>query len=230
MSNTIPNHVGIIIDGNRRWAKQRNLPSFEGHKKGYENVGVIARHAFERGVKILSIYAFSTENWKRSKEEVSYLMNLLKLMFSRDTDKLVEDGIRLKVSGSRDKLDQDLLDLIDTSQYKTKDGTKGILNICFNYGGHQEIIEAVKKIINSRASAETVTEDLIKSYLYTADLPDPDFIIRTSGEQRLSGFLTWQSVYSELYFPSKHWPEFSDKDFDGALEEFNQRQRRFGGN
>jgi len=230
MSDKIPNHIGIIIDGNRRWAKQRNLPSLEGHKKGYENVGTISRHAFKRGVKILSIYAFSTENWKRSKEEVSYLMDLLRLMFSKEADKLVKENVRLKVSGSRDKLDQDLLKLIDESQAKTKNGTKATLNICFNYGGHQEIVDAVKKIINNGINAEAVTEDLINSYLYMADIPNPDFIIRTSGEQRLSGFMTWQSVYSEFYFPSKHWPEFSTDDFDLALEEFNQRQRRFGGN
>jgi len=206
------------------------LPSLEGHRQGFENVKTISRHAFERGVKILSIYAFSTENWKRSQEEVAYLMDLFRLMFSQEIDRFVKEGIKLKISGSRDKVAPDILSLIDKGQEKTKNCTKAVLNICFNYGGHQEIVEAVKEIIKNNVSADDITEDLINSYLYTAGLPNPDLIIRTSGEQRLSGFLTWQSVYSEFYFVKKHWPEFSPEELDLALVEFSRRQRRFGGN
>ncbi len=229
-NNLIPEHVAIIIDGNRRWAKARNLPTFEGHRIGFEKVKEIAEYALEKGVKIMTIYAFSTENWKRSQDEVNYLLGLFKILLEKEANYLLKKGIRLQVLGDRKALSKDLQAAIIHAEEYTSKAEKGILNICFNYGGRDEIVKAVQKIVASRVAEADITEDLIKQNLYTKNIVDPDFIIRTSGEQRLSGFLTWQSVYSELYFAQKMWPEFDKSDFDLALEEYSNRQRRFGGN
>lgn len=228
MSKLIPKHIGIILDGNRRWARERNLPSIEGHRQGFENVKTIARHAFDRGVKILTLYAFSTENWKRSKEEVDYLMDLFKLLVTTEISKLAKEGVKVNIFGRRSDFDEGLQKYIKQAEEQTKDNDKAILNICLSYGGHDEIVRAVNKIL--QAGEAEVTEELIEKNLDSAGLPDPDLIIRTSGEQRLSGFLTWQSVYSEFYFPEVHWPAFDKKDFDIALDVFAKRKRRFGGN
>lgn len=225
-----PQHIGIILDGNRRWAKENNLPSFEGHRRGFENIKNIAGHAFDQGVKILTVFAFSTENWKRSVEEVSYLMDLFKMVATKELKFLVEKKVKLQILGDMSAFDNDLQDKLKKALIDTANNDQGIFNICLNYGGREEIVEAVKKIVKSGNKAEDINKDLISQNLYTAGLSDPDLIIRTSGEQRLSGFLTWQSVYSELYFVKKHWPDFSTKDFDEALLEFANRQRRFGGN
>lgn len=226
----IPKHIGIIMDGNRRWAKKRGLPTLLGHKKGYEIAMKVGEWCLNRGVKILTIYAFSTENWNRSKKEVSYLMMLLKNALTKEVEKLHNKGIQIRVIGIRKGLAKDILEAIKNATERTKNNTRGILNIAINYGGRIEIVEAVKKIVQKRYLSSQITENLISENIFTAGLPDPDLIIRTSGEQRLSGFLTWQSVYSELLFITKHWPEFTEKDIDYAIEEFSRRNRRFGGN
>ncbi len=226
----IPQHIGIIIDGNRRWARAHNLPTFEGHRIGFDKVKEIADYALGKGVKIMTIYAFSTENWKRAEDEVNYLLALFKILLEKEVDFLLKKGIRLQILGDRLGLSEDLQKAIIKAEEATSSADKGILNICFNYGGRDEIVKAVKKIVDSKIPVTDITEDTIKENLYTKNIIDPDFIIRTSGEQRLSGFLTWQSVYSELYFAKKMWPEFEPEDFDLALEEYSNRQRRFGGN
>ncbi|MFA6252725.1 MAG: polyprenyl diphosphate synthase [Patescibacteria group bacterium] len=225
----VPNHIGIIIDGNRRWAKAHNLPTLEGHRVGSDKVKEIAEYALAKGVKILTIFAFSTENWKRSEEEVNYLFKLFSTFLDKETNNLAEKGIKLQILGDKTRFSTDLQRAIANSEEKTTEVKKGILNLCVNYGGRDEIINAVKNIIKNKIPASEITEELFSKNLYTSNLPDPDFIIRTSGEQRLSGFLTWQSVYSELYFVKKMWPEFTKDDFDEALLEFSNRQRRFGG-
>lgn len=225
-----PQHIGIIIDGNRRWARKRGKPTFFGHKKGYESVKKIAKYAFNNDVKFLSIYAFSTENWKRDKEEVSYLMDLIKLVITKDLRELNNEGIKIIISGDRSAFSKELQEVMSKAIDLTKNNKKGVLNLCLNYGGRAEILNAIKNIMKDKVGVDKVDEKLFTKYLYTKDVPDPELIIRTSGEQRLSGFLTWQSVYSEFYFPKKDWPAFTEKDLDKAIEEFQKRGRRFGGN
>jgi len=224
------NHLGIIMDGNRRWAKERSLPSFEGHRKGYDKMKEVGDLCLKKGIKILTIYAFSTENWSRAKEEVSYLMDIFYKVVTNEIPVFNKKGIRLRIIGSREKLSDKLKTAISKAEEETKDNSKGILNLAINYGGRLEIVEAVKKAIRGGATADDIDEELITNNTWTAGQAEPDMIIRTSGEQRLSGFLTWQSVYSELYFVKAHWPDFSEADLDGAIEEFNKRNRRFGGN
>lgn len=229
MKNT-PQHIGIILDGNRRWAKERGLPTFQGHKKGFDNLKNIATHAFGKGVKNLTVYAFSTENWNRSKDEVDYLMDLFRLMVTRESKKMHQEGIKINFFGKLEDFAEDLQQGMKDTLEMTKNNKNGILNICLNYGGREEIIQATQRMIKGNIKPEDVTKELFDRYLYSEGQSDPDLIIRTSGEQRLSGFLTWQSVYSEFYFPKKNWPEFSTKDLDEAIEIYTNRKRRFGGN
>ncbi|MBU0613604.1 di-trans,poly-cis-decaprenylcistransferase [Patescibacteria group bacterium] len=226
----VPKHIGIIMDGNRTWARKRGLPTFAGHKKGYDIAMKVGGWCLDRGVNILTIYAFSTENWNRSKNEVSYLMHLLKKAFTDEIDNLHAKGIQVRVIGIEKGLSKDIKDAIKKAMQLTKNNKRGILNIALNYGGRSEITEAVKKIVEKKLKPSQITEKLISNNIFTADLPDPDLIIRTSGEQRLSGFLTWQSAYSELMFIKKTWPAFTEKDVDKAINEFSRRNRRFGGN
>ena len=228
-TKNIPYHIGIIMDGNRRWAKAKGLPTLEGHRRGYDKVKKVGRWCKKRGVKVLTVWAFSTENWKRSKEEVNYLMNLLKFALSKgEIDQLHKDGIMVRVIGQKERLSEDMQKLIKEAEERTKDNKEGILNLAISYGGRADILEAIKKIIEKKVSADQVTEETIDQNLWTVGLPDPDLIIRTSGELRTSGFLTWQSAYSELYFCQNHWPDFSEKDLDEALADYARRQRRFG--
>jgi len=226
----IPKHIGIILDGNRRWAKLNNLPSFEGHRQGFENLKKITQYAFDKGVDIITVYAFSTENWKRDEKEVNYLMSLFKLLVKKEINNLIQQGIKVNFFGRVEDFDTELQVGIKEVIGKSKTGKKGILNICLSYGGRDELVRAFKKILDQSITKDKITEDLISDNLDSAGLSDPDLIIRTSGEHRLSGFLTWQSVYSELYFPTKNWPEFSEKDLDTAMEEYSRRHRRFGAN
>lgn len=226
----IPQHIGIILDGNRRWARERNLPTFQGHKKGFDNLKKIATHAFEIGVQTLTVYAFSTENWNRGKEEVDYLMGLFKLMVDKEAKKLAKEGIKINILGKIEDFDDELQHGIKNAIEISKNGQKGTLNICLNYGGREEIIRATKLIIEKGIEAKDVNKELFERYLYTEGQNDPDLIIRTSGEQRLSGFLTWQSVYSEFYFPQKAWPAFEASDLDEAIKVYSKRKRRFGAN
>ena len=219
-------HLGIIMDGNRRWATTRRLPSFEGHRAGYKKVEDILNWCRDAGIKILTLYAFSTENWQRSKKEVDFLMKLFYLAFTKDIKELHKNNICVRVIGRKNGLSEKIQKAIKRSEELTKNNTAIILNLAINYGGRPELVDAFNKILKN--PPKEITEDLISKNIYTAGLPDPDLIIRTSGERRLSGFLTWQSAYSELYFIKRHWPEFSKEDFNDILNDFASRQRRFG--
>ena len=221
-------HLGIIMDGNRRWAQQRGLPSLEGHRRGYAVVKKLGDWAIARGIEVLTVYAFSTENWKRTKTEVKYLMKLLELALSKDIDELNRKNIRVTVIGRVKELPERLQNRIAAAVAKTKDNTAGTIQLAINYGGRAEIVDAVKKIVRSAKKNSVITEASISQALYTAQQPDPDLIIRTSGELRTSGFLAWQGAYSELMFIDKNWPDFNERDLDKALDEYKRRQRRFG--
>lgn len=219
-------HLGIIMDGNRRWARGHGLKPFEGHRAGYKKIGEVLKWCQAAGIKILTLYAFSTENWQRSKEEVGFLMKLFYLGLTKDIKTLHKNNVRLQIIGRKEDLSKKLQQAIQQAEELTKNNTAGVLNLAINYGGRQELVDAFNKILKTKP--KKITENLISKNIYTANLPDPDLIIRTSNEQRLSGFLTWQSIYSELYFTKHHWPEFSKEDFDNALADFANRQRRFG--
>lgn len=228
-SKNIPAHVGIIMDGNRRWARERNLPTLEGHLGGYEKMRQVPDWFFARGVEILSVYAFSTENWNRSRDEVNYLMKLLKRAIDEELEEVRQKGYRILISGRIDELPGDLPESCYNVMEKTKANQKGVFNVCLNYGGRAEIIDAVRKMIKNNVEVKQVHEGMMRKYLYHSELSDPDIIVRTSGEQRLSGFQLWQSAYSELMFMKKYWPDFEKSDVDLILEEYADRKRRFGG-
>jgi undecaprenyl diphosphate synthase len=223
-------HLAIILDGNRRWAKEQGLPTFEGHKAGYDRIKDVSRWCLERNIRILTVYAFSTENWNRSKKEVKYLMYLMNKAFSEELEELNKLGFKVNIIGSRDRLSKEIKKNIEKIERETKNNKKMVLNICFNYGGRLEIVEAVKDIVKEGIEAENINEELISKYIWFKGQLEPDLIVRTSGEKRLSGFLTWTSVYSELYFPRCFWPDFDEKELDKAIEEFEKRNRRFGAN
>ncbi len=227
MNNIIvPNHIGIIMDGNRRWAKEKKKKTIEGHLAGANRIISLAKYIFDKGVKYLSIYAFSTENFNRSAEEVSYLMGLIIKFFNERVNELHDYNIKIVVSGLRDNLSKEVLKCIDNVVDLTKDNTGGVLNVCLNYGGRREIVDAVNKIKDANVN---ITEETFGKYLYN-DLPDLDYVIRTSGEERISNFMLWQISYAEFYFPKVYFPDFDEKEFDKALEIYNNRNRRFGGN
>ena len=225
MEKTIPTHVGFIMDGNGRWAKKRGLPRNLGHVKGADNVEGVVSYCFEKGVECVTLYAFSTENWGRPQEEVSKIMDLFKTFLVKYTKTLVGNQIRLKISGDRKGLSEDINKLIDEKEELTKNYKK-VLNIAINYGSRQELTNAINVLIKS--GKDCVTEEDVNGALYTAGLPDIDLIVRTSGESRLSNFFLWQSAYAELYFTNVLWPDFSNKDIDDAFSWFEKRNRRFG--
>jgi len=227
----IPEHIAIIMDGNRRWAKERGLNSLEGHRAGAESFKKVAQKCHDFGVKILTIYAFSTENWKRSKEEIDYLMGLLEEFLQKQDNEnfFVKNKARFNVIGQTERMPESLKNLIKDLMEKTAHFKERVLNMALSYGGRQEILDAVKGIIKDKLNPEKITEELFGQYLYTAGQQDPSLLIRTSGEQRLSGFLPWQTIYSELYFSPKYWPDFNEKDLEEAIKEYQKRQRRFGG-
>ena len=224
----IPNHVAIIMDGNGRWAEERGLKRSLGHKEGAKTLKKLLSHIYEKKVKYLSLYAFSTDNFKRSKEEVDYLMNLFIEMFKKQFKDLKEKNIKVIFSGRRKPLPDDVLSAMDEMSKETKNYTNGVLNICINYGGQEEIVDMVKKIVDKGTPSEEITKELVNANMYQ-DLPPVNFVIRTSGEQRISNFLLWQSSYAEYYFPKVYFPDFKEKEFDEAIVEFNKRKRRFGG-
>ncbi len=226
----IPQHVGLIIDGNRRWARERNLPTLEGHNKGYEKLKTSLDWFFLRGVKIVSAFMFSTENWNRDKKEVDYLMWLATERIKEDLEELKKKDYKIIFSGRLHELPGELPQLYDNAIEETKNNESGIFNICFNYGGHAELLDAIKKIIKKELTEEQIHEGIVRKYLYHGELPDPDIIVRTSGEERISGFLLWQVAYSEFLFFKKYWPEFEEQDVVKIIEEYNNRERRFGGN
>ena len=228
----IPNHVAIILDGNRRWAKKRGMKPQEGHYKGFTNLENLADYVFSKGVKVLSVYAFSTENFSRAKDEVDYLMDLFAVAFKKYFEKQNKKNVRIVFSGRREPLPEKVLKMIDEVTEKTKNNTGPIFNICVNYGGRPEIVDTTKKICemvkNGEISIDDIDEELFTKNLYQ-DLPAIDLMIRTSGEIRLSNFLLWQNAYAEFYFPEVEFPGFDEKEFDKALEVFDKRNRRFGG-
>ena len=232
-SENFPKHIAIIMDGNRRWARGKKLPVKLGHKAGADNLKEIAKYANKIGVKYLTLYAFSTENWKRSEEEVSGLMFLLKTYLEDFIKKVDTENIKINVIGDVTRLSEDIQILIKKAIEKTKNNTGLVLNIAFNYGGRAEIIKATKEIAldvkNGKISEDDIDEELISNHLYTANMPDPDLLIRTSGEMRISGFLIWQISYTEFLFVDKYWPEFSKEDLDSAIEEYKKRNRKYGG-
>jgi len=212
------------MDGNRRWAKDKGLGSLAGHQKGFETFEKIARYCQKKGIKILTVFAFSTENWNRSKKEKDYLMKIFLSVFRKERiDELMKEKVKINVLGQKYRFSKQLQKKIQEIEDLTKDNTKFILNICLSYGGRADIIEAIKKI-----GEKKITEDLISKNLWTQGLPDPDLIIRTGKEKRISNFLIWQAAYAELYFSDKHWPEFTEHDLDKALKEYDERKRRFG--
>ena len=232
--NNMPRHIAIIMDGNRRWAKNKRLPVKLGHKQGAETLKKIVRHANKIGLEYITVYAFSTENWKREESEVNSLMLLLKNYLDDFAKEADTENIVIRVLGDLTPLSEELKKSISNTIERTKSNTGTIFNIALNYGGRDEIVHAVRKISqevkDGKIDVNRINEELISKYLYTKDIPDPDLLIRTSGEIRLSGFLPWQSVYSEFLFLDKLWPDFMDEDLDNAIEIFKQRNRKFGAN
>lgn len=226
--STIPKHIGFILDGNRRWAKKHGLPVYEGHLAGYNTLQEIAKDIFNAGIEYMTVYAFSTENWKRSEDEVRKLMGLVLKSLISDLPIFHKNNIRLRILGSRERLDVKILKAIDDAETETANNTRGTLAICFNYGGQLEIVDAVKKIIQNGVSAENVTPELIEQNLYVPEIPPMDLVVRTSGEHRLSNFMLWRSAYSEIIFVEKLWPDMTKDDVDEILNEYSNRSRRFG--
>lgn len=229
----LPQHIAVIMDGNRRWAKSVGKSTPQGHKEGAENLKRLAKFANKLGIKYMTVYAFSTENWKRAKEEVGAIMKLLKF-YILDFFKSDDNNIKVRVIGRIEDLPQDLYEEIKSVEEKTKNNTGMVLNIAFNYGGRDEIVTAVKKIAEQvekgKLKIEDITEKTVSQNLYTAMQPDPDLLIRTSGEERISNFLPWQIAYSEFVFSGKFWPEYSEEDLIDSIAEYQHRSRRFGGN
>ncbi len=231
-NQNMPRHIAIIMDGNRRWAKNKMLPIKLGHKQGAETLKKVVRHANKIGLEYITVYAFSTENWKRSEEEVTALMNLLKTYlddFSKEAD---TENIVIRVLGDLTALSESLQESIKRTMERTKSNTGTIFNIALNYGGRNEIVNAVrnisKEVLDGKLNVEDINEDIVSEHLYTKNDPDPDLLIRTSGELRLSGFLPWQTVYAEFIFLEKLWPDFTPEDLDGAIKVFQKRNRKFG--
>lgn len=232
MDELLPKHIAIIMDGNRRWARQRNLPVKMGHKEGAETLKKVVRYANKRGIEYITVYAFSTENWKREKEEVDSLMSLLEYYLDQFSKEADTENIVIKVIGRRKELSEKLLKKIDEVVEGTKNNTGIVFTIALNYGGRDELTTAIKTIAedakNNKLNIDEIDEKLISEYLYTKNMPDPDLMIRTSGELRTSNFLPWQLVYSEFLFLDKLWPEFSEEDLENAIQVFSKRNRKFG--
>lgn len=229
----IPYHVGIILDGNGRWATERGLKRSEGHKAGFETLKILSKHVFTRGVKVLSVFAFSTENFNRTKDEVDYLMNLFLKGFKSSIKEFNKNNIKVVFSGRKEPLSDKVYKSMKSLEKETLNNTGGILNICLNYGGQTEIVDTTKKLINDvldgKLKTEDITPEIFMKNLYN-DLPPIDFLIRTSGEIRVSNFMLFSLAYAEMYFPLTYFPDFKEDEFDKALEEYTKRDRRFGKN
>ena len=226
---TVPRHVAIIMDGNGRWARQRNLPRVAGHRAGAENLRRIINACVEFGIKILTIYAFSTENWDRPEREIRGLMKIFTRVLDQELGELHAQGVCLHHLGDLNGIDPDLQQKVLDAIELTKDNERLILNVAFNYGGRAEILHAVREMLADQVSPDDLTEELFSSYLFTKGLPDPDLVIRTSGELRISNFLIWQAAYAEYYATPAYWPDFGREELYEALEAYSQRERRFGG-
>ena len=231
MTNTLK-HIAIIMDGNGRWAQKRGLPRSAGHKKGAETLQEIAKAAADMGIECLTVYAFSTENWKRSKDEVDYLMNLLRQYLKSELKEIQERGARIRFIGERKMLDADIVAQMEHIERKTENNDKLTFCVALSYGSRAEIIAAARKaaeeITAGKLKPDQLTEDVFSGFLYTAGMPDPDLVIRTSGEQRLSNYLLWQIAYSEFYFTRTLWPDFSADELKSIIADFNSRERRYG--
>ncbi|MCH7828569.1 di-trans,poly-cis-decaprenylcistransferase [Patescibacteria group bacterium] len=233
MENNVPQHIVLFPDGNRRWARERGMDALEGHRVGYEKAVQLVDWCQERGVKALTMFGFSTENWNRTEREVTYLMRLLETGLVQQLKKYVgekakERGVKIRIIGQKERLPESLQKVIAKVEETTKDNDKFFVTLAISYGGRWDIVSAVQKMLKEGISPEQVTEELFSNYLSTAGLPDPDLVIRAGGEQRFSNFLLWQSAYAELYFCSKYWPDFTEEDFNEAIQEYQRRQRRFG--
>ena len=229
MTETAPRHIGYIVDGNRRWAKERGLPTIRGHAAGYKVLHEVVQASFDAGVEYVSAYIFSTENWKRSQEEVGKLMNMVIKAAVDDLHIFQENNIKVVILGSRDQLGPKVVQSIESVEQQTAGNTGGTLAVCFNYGGQQEIADACKKIVQSGINADAITPELISEQLYVPEVPPIDMVVRTSGEQRLSNFMLWRSAYSEFMFMDKLWPDMTKDDVAIILKEYSRRGRRFGG-
>jgi len=228
MSDKKLQHLAIILDGNRRWARAKGLPTFDGHREGVEAAKRVIEACLKFGIKYLTVYAFSTENWKRTEEEVGYLMKLAFNHIGKGEQWFNERNVRVRIFGRLDNIDEKLAESFRSVMAATRDNDGLYFNICFNYGGRMEITEAVKCMIADGKQATDITEDLVTSYLYSAGQPDPDMIVRAGAEHRLSNFLPWQSTYSEFYFPETFWPDFDEGKISEVIAEFEKRNRRFG--
>ncbi|HEX7364137.1 MAG TPA: isoprenyl transferase [Dehalococcoidia bacterium] len=228
MADNLPQHVAIIMDGNGRWAKQRGLPRLEGHRAGTEKIRLVTEIFTECKIKYLTLFAFSTENWNRPGSEVRGLMKILSNRLEPEIKRLHKNNIRVRHLGKLDSLSLELQKKIRAAIELTANNTGGTLCVAFDYGGRAEIVEAARKLLSSGVSSKDITEDVFRKYLYAPDIPDPDLIIRTGGETRLSNFLLWQAAYSELYFTDVLWPDFDRAEIDKALASYGSRQRRFG--
>jgi len=224
----LPRHVAIIMDGNRRWARQRGVPELEGHSAGVEAIRGLLRHAVRRGIEVLTLYAFSRENWARTDEEVVGLFGLLEAAIRSETAELRAQGVHVRLIGRADELPPETRRSIDSALEATASGDRLVLNIAFNYAGRTELVDAIRRIVRAGVAADEIDESTVARALYTGDLPDPDLVIRTGGEQRLSNFLIWQSAYAELYTTETLWPDFGSEGLDAALAEYATRTRRFG--
>lgn len=223
-----PQHIAIIMDGNGRWAEARGLPRLEGHKAGTENLRQIIRGCVDAGVKYLTIYAFSTENWRRPREEVEGLISILELFLDRELDELCAEGVRICHLGRLEAMPERVRRKVEHSMAITCNNSRLILSVAWNYGGRDEIVYAIQKMIKEKVQPQDVTEDLVSQSLFTKDMPDPDLIIRTSGEMRISNFLIWQAAYAEWYITPTLWPDFNKEELFKAIASYGQRDRRFG--
>ena len=228
----IPNHLGLIVDGNRRWAKERGLTAYEGHKHGFEVLKQVAYYAQARRIPYLSAFIFSTENWQRSESEVSYLMKIFLHAFRHDMKQMIGDGFRIIFLGRRDRVSRDILCAMDEAEKQSAGNDRTVLALHFNYGGRAEIIDAARHLAADvragKASLAEMSEERFAGYMYHPELPDLDLMVRTSGEQRLSGFMLWRAAYSELMFIDKNWPDMTEQDIDDIIDEYSRRNRRFG--
>lgn len=225
----VPRHIGFILDGNRRWSKKHGLPTYEGHLAGYNALKDVIEATVNAGVEYISLYAFSTENWKRSEEEVSGLMRLIRRLFKTDLKQLQQEGLHLVVLGGRDEVPSDVLGMIDKAEAVSADNTRATLAMCFNYGGQQEIVRATQRAIEAGVNPDELDVESYRQFLDHPEVPDCDLIVRTSGEQRLSNFMLWRSAYSEFIFIDKYWPEMTPDDVTTILKEYAERERRHGG-
>lgn len=225
---SVPQHIAIIMDGNGRWAKKRGLPRIEGHRRGAESLREIVKSCSKLGVKYLTVYAFSTENWARPKEEVSFLMGLFMEAINGEVQKLHKNNVRIRFLGRLDAFNAELQEKMKWAMELTEKNTTGNLNVMVNYGGRAEIVDALKKMTNDKLASNQIDEETIGKYLYTAGVPDPDLLIRTANEMRVSNFLLWQIAYSEIYVTDTYWPDFREPQLMKAIEEYGKRERRFG--